>query len=65
MQPPFTDRTDLGSNHLISRFMKGIYVTRPPLPRYAATWDVSKVTDYLRTLVWLESLSFKDLSKKN
>ena len=55
---------DLGSNHLVSRFMKGNYVAKPPLPRYTATWDVSKVTDYLRTLVPLESLSFKDLSKK-
>ena len=54
----------LGSNHLVSRFIKGIYVTKPPLPRYTATWDVSKVTDPLRTLVPLESLSFKDLSKK-
>ena len=44
--------------------MKGIYVTKPPLSRYAATWDVSKVTDYLRTLVPLEFLSFKDLTKK-
>ena len=44
--------------------MKGIYVAKPPLPRYTATWDVSKVTDYLRTLVLLETLSFKDLSKK-
>ena len=55
---------DLGSNHLVSRFMKGNYVAKPPLPRYTATWDVSKVTNYLRTLVPLESLSFKELNKK-
>ena len=55
---------DLGSNHVVGRFMKGIYVAKPPLPRHTATWDVSKVTDYLRTLVPLESLSFKDLSNK-
>ena len=55
---------DLGSNHLVNRFMKGIYVAKPLLPRYTATWDVSKVTDQLRTSVPLESLSFKDLSKK-
>ena len=54
----------LNNRGLVSRFMKGIYVAKPPLPRYTATWDVSKVTDYLRTLVPLESLSFKDLSKK-
>ena len=42
---------DIGSNHLVSRFMKGIFLAKPPLPRYAATWDVSKVTDHLRTLV--------------
>jgi len=55
---------DLGSNHLVSRFMKGIYVAKLPLPCYTATWDVSKVTDHLRTLVPQESLSFKDLSKE-
>ena len=55
---------DLGSDHLVGRFMKKIYVAKTHLPRYTANWDVSKVTDYLRTLVALESLSFKDLSKK-
>ena len=44
--------------------MKGIYVAKLPLPRYTVTWDVSKLTDHLRILVPLESLSFKDLSKK-
>ena len=39
-------------------------MAKPPLPRYTATWNVSKVTDHLRILVPLESLSFKDLSKK-
>ena len=39
---------DLGSNHLVSRLMKGIYVAKSPLPRHSATWDVSKVTDLFR-----------------
>ena len=55
---------DLGSNHLVSRFMKGIYVSKPPLPRYSSTWDVSKVTDYMKTLTPLENLSLKELSLK-
>ena len=42
------DRNSLGSHPLIARLLKGVYVLRPPTPRYSSTWDVSKVTDYLR-----------------
>ena len=27
--------------HVIARFMKGLYVSKPPIPRYQVTWDVS------------------------
>ena len=30
----------LGSQPLISRFMKGIFKSRPPTPRHQSTWDV-------------------------
>lgn len=48
----------------ITRFCKGVYRLRPPLPRYNATWDVSVVLNHLETLYHNETLSFEQLSKK-
>ena len=44
------DQDSFGSHPLIARLFKGVYIFRPPTPRYSSTWDVSKVTDYLKTL---------------
>ena len=46
------------------RLLKGIYHLRTPLPRYSSTWDVAKVTSYLRTLFPLEQLNLKTLTMK-
>ena len=46
------------------RLLKGIYHFRTPLPRYSSTWDVAKVTSYLRTLFPLEQLNLKTLTMK-
>ena len=55
----------LGSHPLVVRLLKGIYHLRTPLPRYSSTWDVAKVTSYLRTLFPLEQLNLKtDLTMK-
>ena len=37
------DGSLIGSHPLVSRFMKGVFQSRPPCPRYLATWDVSVV----------------------
>ncbi|XP_068690471.1 uncharacterized protein [Montipora foliosa] len=58
------DRDSLGSHPLIARLLKGVYVLRPPTPRYSSTWDVSKVTDDLKTLAPLRELSLKWLTLK-
>ena len=58
------DRDSLGSHPLIARLLKGVYILRPPTPRYSSTWDVSKVTDYLKTLAPLRELSLKSLTLK-
>ena len=58
------DRDSLGPHPLIARLLKGVYVLRPPTPRYSSTWDVSKVTDYLKTLAPLRELSLKSLTLK-
>ena len=35
---------------LIKKFMKGVYNYKPTLPRQSATWDVSLVLRYLKSL---------------
>ena len=58
------DPAPLGSHPLIARLLKGVYILKPPTPRYSSTWDVSKVTDYLKTLAPLRELSLKLLTFK-
>ena len=48
----------------ISRFMKGVFNSIPPTPRYLQSWDVSVVVDYLRKLFPLETLDLKMLTLK-
>lgn len=54
----------IGEDDSVSRFMKGVSKLRPPKHKYAFTWDVALVLDYLETLYTLESLSFTDLTYK-
>ena len=42
--------------------MRGVFTRRPSLPRYSSTWDVSLVLNYLKTLVPVNSISFKHLT---
>ena len=56
--------TKLIGNAMISRFMKGVFNLRPPLPRYKFTWEVSKVLNYLADLYPLQTLSLKELTIK-
>ena len=37
------DGVSVSQHPLVSRALKGAFQTRPPLPRYSETWDVSKV----------------------
>ena len=39
-----------GRHPLVTRFMKGVFETRPSLPRYGATWDVNVMLKYLSSL---------------
>ena len=54
----------LGEHWLVSRFMKEIFHLRPPQPRYTKTWDVNKVSSYLKSLGPNDSLSLKQLTLK-
>ena len=54
----------VGLHPLVTRLLKGVYNLRTPSPRYSFTWDVTKVTSYLKTLFPLDQLSLKLLTLK-
>ena len=56
--------TTIGSHPIISRFMKGIYRSKPPRPKYQTTWDVQPVLTYLSSLGTANNLDLKTLSLK-
>lgn len=54
----------IGADDRIKRFMKGVFRSKPPLPKYNVTWDPSAVLDYLATLYPNEEISLEMLTKK-
>ncbi len=54
----------LGQHVLIKRFMRGVFLSRPALPRYQVTWDVKPVLAYLKTLSPVHSLTLLQLNRK-
>ena len=59
---PFFGNSWYDKSSLIPRFMKGIFFSRKPRPKYFVTWDVTIVLKFLKTLVPLSSLTLKMLS---
>ena len=55
---------DISEHPLIKRFIKGVFNTKPPKPRYTYTWDINKVLSYIANLGCNETLSGKILSQK-
>jgi hypothetical protein len=53
-----------GSHPLVCRFMKGVFETKPSLPRYSETWDVTIVINYLAALGPPDGLTMKVLTYK-
>lgn len=58
-------KENFGFHVLIKRYLKGVFVSRPMMPKYCCTWDVSIVIEYLKTLFPLSDLSLKSLSCKS
>ena len=58
------DGVRVGQHEIVSRFMKGIFNSRPPLPRYTSTWDVDIVLKYLSLLPENEALQLPMLTHK-
>ena len=52
------DGSRVGQHPLVSRFLKGVFNSRPPAPKYSSTWDVDIVLDYIRGLPDNEQLPF-------
>lgn len=55
---------NFGSHPLVCRVLKGVFESRPSLPKYSSTWDAKHVLDYLRNLHPAETLTLKDLTHK-
>lgn len=60
----FFDNVWCANPSLIARFMKGLFYSVPPKPKYTFTWDVSVVLNYLSSLFPLETLSLRLLTLK-
>lgn len=44
--------------------MKGVFRSRPPVPRYEATWDVQVVLSHLASFAPVNQLDLKSLTHK-
>ena len=52
----------IGSHPIVSHFMKGIFQSRMPTPKYLLTWDVSVVLGYVSVVLgYLKTLESKEL----
>ena len=49
----------VGEHALIKRLVKATFQSRPPLPRYQSTWDVSTVLSLLKTWSPAKELNLK------
>ncbi|XP_047996617.1 uncharacterized protein LOC125242260 [Leguminivora glycinivorella] len=54
----------IGKDERIKRLLKGFYKSKPPMPRYKATWNPSIVLNTLKTWHPCSSLSLETLTKK-
>ena len=54
----------LGNQPLILQFMKGVFRSKPPTPRYESTWDVQIVLSQLSSFAPPNELDLKSLTLK-
>lgn len=47
---------------LVSRFLKGVFNSRPPAPKYTTMWDVDIVLSHTRDMEDKNQLSFQLLT---
>jgi site-specific recombinase XerD len=61
---PKIDDYLVGSHPLVSRLMKGIFNSRPPMPKYKTTWPVHKVLTHIASFGPNTSLPLATLTHK-
>ncbi|WAQ99027.1 hypothetical protein MAR_023400 [Mya arenaria] len=61
---PFFGNSWCKNTDLIPRFMRSVFISKPPKPRYIAMWDVSIVLRFLESLGKNSDLSLKILTFK-
>lgn len=54
----------IGEHPLISRFLKGVFRSKPPEPKYRGTWDVDIVLEMLKKSYPLADLPLRTLAEK-
>ena len=59
-----TGAVSFGSHPFVVRFLRGVYNSRPSLPRYTEIWDVRIVLDKLREMSPASTLALKELTYK-
>ena len=59
-----TGAVSFGSRPLVVRFLRGVYNSRPSLPRHTEIWDVRIVLDKLREMSPASTLALKELTYK-
>lgn len=57
-------RHKISDNDNLKRFFKGVFRSRPPLPKYNETWDPSVVLDFLAKWYPNDNLTLEQISKK-
>lgn len=58
------DGSNIGSNEVVCRLIKGIFNANPPAPRYKRIWDVKQVLNLLRSWSPVKKLSLRNLTLK-
>ena len=64
LECPSSSNSTFGQSVDVKRFMKGIFQSRPALPRYNKTWDVQTMLQYLSSMKDTKDRTLKDLSLK-
>ena len=64
LECPSSSNSTFGQSVDVKRFMKGIFQSRPALPRYNKTLDVQTMLQYLSSMKDTKDLTLKDLSLK-
>ena len=58
------DSKKVGQHPLVTRFLRGVFNSRPPAPQNTCTWDVDIVLSFLENAPSNDQLSFSFLSHK-